>query len=250
MRPLNPAPFAPRPNAFTLIELLVVISIIAILAALLIPVLGNVRAQGDAVKCSANLRQLGTGIQGYAGDHDGRLPGPLDLLVYPADTKDKTAESGSLIEFIGPYLGLLKKKTVGSEADTRVAESVTTCPALVRVATVKGTPSFALNFADKMEDLGNQPPWGSVKDGSQPVPLATLGAWRDNRKDPREVSPTGQMNLVTRWAIKDVDKHAFRDMAAPPEIAAMPEKPVHRDYRNALFYDFHVGRIDLDDKAL
>lgn len=247
------SPIPPRPSfrssGFTLIELLVVISIIAVLAALLIPVLGNVRAQGDAVKCSSNLRQLGVGIQGYMNEHDGRLPGPLDVLVYPADQKGKTADTGSLIELIAPYLGLLKKSTVG-QADTRTADSVTICPALLRVATVKGTPSFVLNFADKIEDMGSQAPWGSIKDGTQPVPYSVLTSWRDDRTDPKEVSANGQMNLARRWAIKDVDKHAFRDMAAPAEASAMPEKPVHGEYRNALFYDWHVGRIDLEDKAL
>jgi len=44
--------------AFTLIELLVVISIIAILIAILIPVLGRSRELGHRTVCLSNLKQL------------------------------------------------------------------------------------------------------------------------------------------------------------------------------------------------
>jgi prepilin-type N-terminal cleavage/methylation domain-containing protein/prepilin-type processing-associated H-X9-DG protein len=48
--------------AFTLIELLTVIAIIGILAAILIPVVGSVRATARAAVCSSSLRQCGLGL--------------------------------------------------------------------------------------------------------------------------------------------------------------------------------------------
>ena len=235
-------------RGFTLIELLAVIAIIAVLASILIPVLGYVRAQGDSTQCSANLRQIGVGINGYATDHDGRLPGPLQPLVYPSSARDKTAEDGSLAAVIGEYIGDPKRRTL--EKETKPAPSVTTCPSFKRLAKDIDAPAFVLNFADKMEDLGNQVPWGDVKERTEPVRLASLQAWRDSRSDPKLVSRNGQMNLAATWAIKDADKHAFRNMGSPGGVEALPEKPAHGEYRNALFYDFHVGRIDLEDKAL
>ncbi len=63
-------------RAFTLIELLVVISIIALLMALLFPVLQKVRKQARAVVCQSHLRQWGLRYAAYQSEHDGRFPYP------------------------------------------------------------------------------------------------------------------------------------------------------------------------------
>ena len=57
-------------RAFTLIELLVVISIIAILAAMLLPAVGMVKEAANGVTCRNLLRQLQMANETYADEHD------------------------------------------------------------------------------------------------------------------------------------------------------------------------------------
>ena len=66
---------APRwRRAFTLIELLVVIAIIAILAALLLPALGNAKARAQRLKCMSQMKQIGLSFELFVGDHNEQYP--------------------------------------------------------------------------------------------------------------------------------------------------------------------------------
>jgi prepilin-type N-terminal cleavage/methylation domain-containing protein/prepilin-type processing-associated H-X9-DG protein len=69
-------------RGFTLIELLVVIAILAILAALLFPVLASARESARTTTCKSNLRQIYHAIQEYQNDCDGAIGPTLFLESY------------------------------------------------------------------------------------------------------------------------------------------------------------------------
>lgn len=68
----------PQRRGFTLTELLVVILIIAVLAAISIPVFSSMRARAHDSGCAGNLRQLGAAAMLYVADNGaGELPPSL-----------------------------------------------------------------------------------------------------------------------------------------------------------------------------
>ncbi|MEN6425373.1 MAG: type II secretion system protein [Phycisphaerales bacterium] len=59
---------------FTLIELLVVIAVIAVLMAVLLPVLGAARKRAKALICRSHLKEWGTTLGLYLEENEGRFP--------------------------------------------------------------------------------------------------------------------------------------------------------------------------------
>ena len=77
-------------RVFTLIELLVVITIIAILAAMLLPALGAARDQAKAISCINSVKQYGMAGLLYSNDFNGMLPvqiGSTPTFPYLVDGK-------------------------------------------------------------------------------------------------------------------------------------------------------------------
>jgi prepilin-type N-terminal cleavage/methylation domain-containing protein len=87
-------------SCFTLIELLVVMSIIAVLAALLLPTLSRGRERARATQCISNLRQIGVGMRLFADESDGFFPESSDII--PWDQTDPTTHKQSWLQQIYP----------------------------------------------------------------------------------------------------------------------------------------------------
>ena len=103
------------PVGFTLIELLVVIALIGILAALLLPALGQAREKGRFTTCLNNLRQANLALRFYADDNADSLPVLPTPNPYPNG--------------VGAYYKQLVKGYLGMTGPASPKEKVFICPA-------------------------------------------------------------------------------------------------------------------------
>jgi prepilin-type N-terminal cleavage/methylation domain-containing protein len=101
-------------RAFTLIELLVVIAIIGIVAALLLPALGQAKEKSRRTACVSNLRQVSLAIRLYADDCLDSLPVLPSPNPYPNG--------------VGAYYKQLVKGYLGLTGPASPTERVFICP--------------------------------------------------------------------------------------------------------------------------
>lgn len=99
-------------SGFTLMELLIVVSVIALLAAMLLPAIGMVRELALATRCQSNLRQIGLAAALYPEEWDG--------LVAPC----KNWDGGKWSELLAPFLE--SDDRITSQDDTR--QIMRSCP--------------------------------------------------------------------------------------------------------------------------
>ena len=82
-------------RAMSLIELLCVMAIIAMLAALLLPAIGQAQARARRLQCIDHLHQVGVGFVSFANDHNGKFP--MTVPVSAGGTLE-LAQGGDRIE--------------------------------------------------------------------------------------------------------------------------------------------------------
>lgn len=219
-------------RAFTLIELLVVIGIIAVLIAILLPVVGRARESSYRVACAKNMHQAGTSMLMYINDNKGAFPvpgrvapGPSDALWWqPARFKDIGREG------LGPYLRI-------SPDELRIFR----CPTDTEAATRLGNGRYPLTYSIN-SNLGG--------DGLQPitrlsqlrVPSEKIYVIEENGPTLNDASVeiwvrTGQWNTVGMLGLRHdrINRRKYPDNATAAGGIVNP-----KGQANVLFADFHV----------
>ena len=95
-------------HRFTLVEMLIVIVIIAILAAVLLPVLSKSRDRAKAISCVSNLKQIGTGFELYSNYYDGLIPPAEPTKQYSGASENLLRDSTGQYRGVGLFIDLLQ----------------------------------------------------------------------------------------------------------------------------------------------
>ncbi|MFK7779150.1 MAG: DUF1559 domain-containing protein [Gimesia sp.] len=156
-----------RPG-FTLIELLVVISIIALLAALLIPAVFSARESARSAQCKSNLRQFGLSMHSFAstdprgryctGAYDFRRDGCPDTWGWVADMVNSGSglpqkmlcPSSTLLgsEKLNDMIGVANTSNKDAAPPARLLDGVCS----TWTSGTEGTPARILQIAKLLED--------------------------------------------------------------------------------------------------
>jgi prepilin-type N-terminal cleavage/methylation domain-containing protein/prepilin-type processing-associated H-X9-DG protein len=196
-------PRKPIGLGFSLIELLVVIAIIAILAALAFPAARSFIEKGNQAKCVTNLRQIGSGMQGFVADNNG---------FYPFAGTDANEDFWSIQ--IMPY--------TGSKSDRSIKNLGRDCYYCPSAETHSPVSDYAVNINVIEAGNTNRVRAVSVARPSQTILALDAGKWYAPLKN-----YSGSWRLHPRW---------LNNPPADPWSSDGP-KPRHGNQLNVLFCD-------------
>ena len=199
-------------HAFTLIELLVVISIIALLAAMLLPAVGMVRASARQTTCASNLRQINLASSGYCNDWEGNfVPVQIDPFV-------------TWTQALSPFL----EKDATTWTGTKVATVLNGC----KEPWVNPENSNNLNT-------------GYGMNGALGLPQSTWDTWSWNRYAFVGVFTVWNQAQVSQPTTRALFSDADYRSIGPTSNLAMNRMAWtrHRGKGNIVFIDGHVGLV-------
>jgi len=222
-------------EAFTLIELLVVISIVALLTAILMPVLGAARSGSRALVCKSNLRQLLIANIGYATESDGfYVPAASDMWDN-AGLHRWHGKRDALDEPFDPLRGPL----IGYLADGRVKE----CP--LKVEFVKGQ-DWDTNF----EQGGGGYGYNMTYIGSRITQSAagSVQAWKDSYAMTAritEITAPAMTLMFADTAMANDQQLLIEYSFAEPPFTVYDGLPVTEFYMSPSIHFRHRGRANV-----
>jgi prepilin-type N-terminal cleavage/methylation domain-containing protein len=219
-------------RAFTLVELLVVIAIIAILTALLLPVLSQAKEKGYRTQCVNNLKQLSVAIQLYADDHGDQLPGPVWQGFY--ENYDNV-DYKRLTYYIASYMGLPAPLSTPQNAP------LARCPSAARHWTEADPNTQPMDLERPLSYIASV----SVTNINSGVVTRPFGypysspPFNNTNEAPKRLKEI--YNPTLSWALTDADQE--NAVPAARYYSYLPETPAHGKVRNQLFFDWHIAAV-------
>lgn len=218
---------------FTLVELLVVITIIAILASMLLPVLKAAKEKSAEIACKGNLKQLGITTSFYITDNSSFLP--FAYRPGAVRTGYEHEDIGAYFVLLAPYLNIQTANyfLLGAPAKGLFKPCVFGCPSikysyprLYPVAVDYG-PSTTAAFG-VCTSTSPQTDWGSLKKIKSPSAKVWLG----------DIAEDAVFKLFNPW------------YNCSSVISGGVEQGIicrHSGKANCLFFDGHVSGVLSND---
>lgn len=224
---------------FTLIEVLTVVAIIGVLAAIIISTVSGVRAKARGAVCMSNMRQIAAAMQLYANDNQRHLPGP----IYHRQGPYYNIDHRRLPMRLGSYLDAPKATTYSTAQAVMAYAGVFGCPAWEAASAPDTIYSLVINDRIPRPGLPALNPWGAGDPNGTGNPAhATTLPMKINQFEAHDIGPLGSV-----WLITEAD---MRFPVIGATLERVPSAPAHGSYRTAIFADFHVGRLDLENNPL
>jgi prepilin-type N-terminal cleavage/methylation domain-containing protein len=231
-------------QAFTLIELLVVISIIAILAAMLLPAIQMVREQALATKCSSSLRQVGLGVAGYNSDWEGYYAPLKTQASWCGYNPGDYAYGVHWHDLVAPYVDQDGQKF----GDNNLTGVLWGCPAWKgagvgpgRGGVNGGWTGYGRNYRLTKKDTAA--PWGYWNDCPEWAGFDT-NLIRYTHES--QVTEASQRCLIAESS----DYFSYEAISATQVNGVNQVFPRHRGRINVIFCDQHIARLTEPDVAV
>ena len=214
----------PRAHGFTLIELLVVISIIAVLAAMLLPALAIVRDAAKSTRCRANLRPMAMAFDAYAQENE----------QYP---DYQTTDGVYWQTRLEPYLdaeGDTATSAAGKASMVQGRGVMRSCPAWK--TSHEYTNALADNAGRTIGYGMTSRPW------ADDAPNMNFGPNQNQPANYRVMRPTNVTYVSQRMLLGD-SGYRFVDSFTMP-VNSWDDRKRHRGRAMAAMFDGHVESLD------
>jgi prepilin-type N-terminal cleavage/methylation domain-containing protein/prepilin-type processing-associated H-X9-DG protein len=204
----------PGKAGFTLVELLVVIGIIALLIAMLLPVLHRARMAAQDVQCKSNLKQLYNAALMYAGDNQGVMPRANS--TFGTDANGKPLLENWLVT-VAPYLhgralaSFFDPNQTVNTYNAYKTDMYYVCPSYSGERTGSNQNQYGMNWLIDMG--GNMGTNYKITQIHRPTSIVVFG---DKDEDPNCTSP--YINMGSSLSASDPRQTLLGNVSYPPQL--------------------------------